>query len=105
MNSFEAQDREDDGTGIDGGEGIADGENDDILDAVLLRIVVRSEADDGAESQAEGVEHLISRVKPHCGFQQHLHLRSEHMSQPRRGALQGDAPEEEDGQHEVGKHG
>ena len=104
MNSFEAQDGEDDGTGVDGGEGIADGENDDILDTVLLRIVVGSKADDGAKSQAEGVEHLIGRVKPHCGLQQHLHLGSEHVGQPRRGALQGDAPEEEDGQHEVGEH-
>ena len=46
MNSFEAQDGEDDSTGVDGGEGVADGQDDDVLDAVLLRIVVRSEADD-----------------------------------------------------------
>ena len=105
VNSFEAQDGEDDGTGVDGGEGIADREDDDVLDAVLLGIVVRSEADDGAKSQAEGVEHLIGRVKPHCRLQQHLHLGGEHVGEPLRRPVQRDPAEEEDGQDEVGEEG
>ena len=46
MNSFEAKDGKYDSTGVDGGEAIADGDDDDILDTVLLRIVVRAKADD-----------------------------------------------------------
>ena len=46
MNSFEAKNREDDSTGIDSSETIADGDENNILDTVLLRVVVRSKADD-----------------------------------------------------------
>ena len=104
MNSFEAKDGENDGTGVDGSKCVADGEDDDVFDTVFLRIVVRAKADDGAKSQAEGIEHLIGRIQPNCRLEQHLHFGSEHVGQPRRGALEGDAPEEEDGQHEVGEH-
>ena len=58
MNSLEAQDREDDGTGVDGGEPVADGDDDDVLDAVLGRVVVAAEADDRAKSKAKGVKDL-----------------------------------------------
>ena len=53
MNSLEAQDREDDGTGVDGGEPVADGDDDDVLDAVLLGIIVRAKAYDGAKGKSE----------------------------------------------------
>ena len=61
---------------------------------------------------------MISGVKPDGGLQQHLHLGrggsdrdqvrlthlgSEHVGQPGRGPLQGDPPEEEDGEDEVGE--
>ena len=46
MNSFEAKDSEDDGTCVDSGEAVADRDDDDVLDAVLFRIVVRSKTDD-----------------------------------------------------------
>ena len=105
MNSFEAQDGEYDGTGVDGGEAIADGDDYNVLDAVLLRIVVRAEADDGAKGQAEGVEHLVGRIQPNCRLHQHLHLGCEHVNEPLCGPLEGDPPEEEDGQHEVGEQG
>ena len=75
MDSLEAEDGEDDGTGVDSGEAVTEGDDDDVLDAVLLGIVVGAEADDGAESQSKGVEDLISSVKPHCRLEQHLHLK------------------------------
>ena len=74
VHGLEPEDGEDHGAGVDGGEAIADGDDDDVLHAVLLRIVVRPEADDGAESQTEGVEHLVCSIKPHSRLQQHLHL-------------------------------
>ena len=46
MNSFEAQNGKYDSTGVDGGEAIADGDDNDILDAVFLGIVVGAKADD-----------------------------------------------------------
>ena len=58
MNCFEAKDGEDDRAGVDGGEGVAGGDDDHVLDAVLRRVVVAAEADDGAESEAEGVKDL-----------------------------------------------
>ena len=58
MNCFEAKDGEDDRAGVDGGEGIAGGDDDHVLDAVLRRVVVAAEADDGAKSEAEGVKDL-----------------------------------------------
>ena len=58
MNCLEAKDGEDDRAGVDGGEGIAGGDDDHVLDAVLRRVVVAAEADDGAESEAEGVKDL-----------------------------------------------
>ena len=58
MNSFEAKDGKYDSTGVDGGEGIAGGDDDHVLDAVLRRVVVAAEADDRAESEAEGVKDL-----------------------------------------------
>ena len=53
MNCLEAKDGEDDRAGVDGSEGIAGGDDDHVLDAVLRRVVVAAEADDGAESEAE----------------------------------------------------
>ena len=58
MNCLEAKDGENDRAGVDGGEGIAGGDDDHVLDAVLRRVVVAAEADDGAESEAEGVKDL-----------------------------------------------
>ena len=46
VNSFEAEDGKDDSTGVDGGKCVADGEDDDVFDAVLLRIVVGAKSDD-----------------------------------------------------------
>ena len=105
VNSFEAEDGKDDSTGVDGGKCVADGEDDDVFDAVLLRIVVGAKTDNGAKSQAKGVEHLIGRVQPNCRLKQHFHLGCEHVNQPLCGSLEGDASEEEDGQHEVREHG
>ena len=74
MNRLEPEDGEDDGAGVDGGEAVADGDDDDVLDAVLLWVVVRSEADDGTKGQTKGVEDLVCCVQPHRGLHQHLHL-------------------------------
>ena len=105
MNSFEAQDGKYDSTGVDGGEAIAEGDDYNVLHAVLLGIVVRTKAYNGSKSQAEGVEHLVCRIQPNCRLHQHLHLGCEHVNEPLCGSLEGDPPEEEDGQHEVGEHG
>ena len=53
MNCLESKDGEDDGASVDGSEGIAGGDDDDALDAVLGRVVVAAKADDGAESEAK----------------------------------------------------
>ena len=50
MNRLEPEDGEDDGAGVDGGEAVAERDDDDVLDTVLVGAVVRTEADDGAES-------------------------------------------------------
>ena len=53
MDSLEPEDGEDDGTGVDSGEAVTKGDDDDVLDTVLLGIVVGAEADDGSESQSK----------------------------------------------------
>ena len=69
MDSLESKNGEDDGTGVDGGEAVTHRDDEDVLDAVLLRVVVRPEADDGAKGQAEGVEDLVGSVQPDRGFE------------------------------------
>ena len=49
MDGLESENGEDDRTGVDGGEAVAERDDEDVLDAVLLGAVVRTEADDGAE--------------------------------------------------------
>ena len=58
MNRLESKDGEDDGACIDGSEGVAASDDDDVLDAVLGRVVVAAEADDRAEGKAKGVKDL-----------------------------------------------
>ena len=58
MNRLKPKDGEDDGACVDGGEGVAGGDDDDVLDAVLGWVVVTAKADDGAESKAKGVKDL-----------------------------------------------
>ena len=53
MDRLEAKDGEDDGASVDGSEGVAGGDDEDVLDAVLGRVVVAAKADDGAESEAK----------------------------------------------------
>ena len=105
MDSLESKNGEDDGTGVDGGEAVTHRDDEDVLDTVLLGVVVGPEADDGAESQTEGVEDLVGSVEPDGGFQQHLHLRREHVDETLRGALESDPSEEEDGEDHVGEEG
>ena len=58
MNRLESKDWENDGASIDGSEGVAGSDDDDVLDAVLGRVVVAAEADDRAKSKAKGVKDL-----------------------------------------------
>ena len=58
MDRLEAKDGEDDGASVDGSEGVAGGDDEDVLDAVLGRVVVAAKADDGAEGEAKGVKDL-----------------------------------------------
>ena len=74
MDRLESQNGEDDGAGVDSGEAVTEGDDEHVLDAVLLGVVVGPEADDGAKSQTEGVEDLVGSVEPDCGLQEHLHL-------------------------------
>ena len=46
MDSLESKNGEDDRTGVDSSEAVTEGDDDDVLDAVLLGIVVGAEADD-----------------------------------------------------------
>ena len=69
MDSLESKNGEDDRTGVDSSEAVTEGDDDDVLNTVLLGVVVRPEADDGAESQTEGVENLVCSIKPDCGFE------------------------------------
>ena len=66
MNRLEPKDGEDDRASVDGSEGVASGDDDDVLDAVLGRIVVAAKADDGAKSEAKGVKDLcgVRRYEP-----------------------------------------
>ena len=58
MDSLESKNGEDDRTGVDGGEAVAERDDEDVLDAVLGRVVVAAKADDGAEGEAKGVKDL-----------------------------------------------
>ena len=60
MDCLEAEDGEDDGAGVDGGEGVGGGDDQNIPHAVLLRVVVGTETDDGAECQAERIKNLVT---------------------------------------------
>ena len=53
MNGLEAENREDDGTSVDGSKGVTQGDLDYILDAVLLWIIIGTERDDRTEGEAE----------------------------------------------------
>jgi len=53
MLSLEAQDGEDDCAGVDGGEGVAGGDDVGVQNAVLFVRIVAAEADDGPEGQSE----------------------------------------------------
>jgi len=50
VDGLESKNGEDDRAGVDGGEAVAEGDDEDVLDTVLLRAVVGTKADDGAES-------------------------------------------------------
>ena len=50
MDGLESKNGEDDRAGVDGGEAVAERDDDDVLDTVLVGAVVRTEADNGAES-------------------------------------------------------
>ena len=58
MNRLEAKDGEDDRAGVDGREGIAGGDDDHVLDAVLGGVVVAAKAYDRAKGKAKGVKDL-----------------------------------------------
>ena len=58
MNRLEAENGKYYGTGVDGGEGVAEGDDDYVFDTVFGGVVIGAKAYDGAKSQAEGVKHL-----------------------------------------------
>jgi hypothetical protein len=55
---LEAENGEDDGARVHGGEGVARGDEQHVADAVGAGRVVAAERDDGAEREAVGVEDL-----------------------------------------------
>lgn len=57
--SFEPQDSEYDGASVDGRERVADGDQDDITDAVGPRGIVASEGDDRSKGKSVGVKDLL----------------------------------------------
>ena len=65
MLRLESEDGEDDCARVDGGESVARRDEEHVFDAVLARVVVAAEADDGSERQAVGVKDLVGRVQPH----------------------------------------
>ena len=103
MNSLESKNGKDYSTGIEGCEAIADGDDDDILDTVLLRVVVGTKADDGAKGKTKGVEDLVGSIQPDSWLQKHLHLGREHVNESFSSTLESDATEEEDGENKVGE--
>jgi len=105
VNCLEPKDGEDDRASVDGSKGVASGDDDDVLDAVLGWVVVAAKADDGAKSEAKGVKDLIGGIEPDCGEQKLVHLGGKHVGEPLRRSVQRDPPEEEDGQDKVGEEG
>ena len=63
-----AKDGKDDRTGVDGGEGVTESDDDDIFDTVFGWVVVGAKTYDGSKSQAEGVENLKSSNKVYFWF-------------------------------------
>ncbi len=55
---LEAEDGEDDHAGVEGGEGVGDGDSVGVKHTVLVNGVVAAEADDGAEGEGEREEDL-----------------------------------------------
>ena len=58
MLGFESENGEDDGASVDGREGVAGGDQENVADAVRARSVVAAERYDRTESQAVRVEDL-----------------------------------------------
>ena len=58
MLGFEPEDGEDDSAGVDRREGVADGDQDDVTDAVGPWGVVAPERDDRSKGKSVGVENL-----------------------------------------------
>ena len=77
---FKSEYGEDDRARVDRGEGVARRDEVHVEHAVLVLGVVAAEADDGAEREAVGVEHLVGRVQPHGRSEQLVHLRAERSS-------------------------
>ena len=103
VDSLKSKNSKYNGTSINCSEGIAKGDDDSVLDTVLLRVVVGSKTDNWSKSQTKRVEDLISSIQPYCGLQQHVHLGCEHVNESFSRTLEGDASEEEDGEDEVGE--
>ncbi len=58
MLSLESEDSEDDGTRVDGREGVAGRDEEDVTDTVGARSIVAAKGYDGTQGQAVGVEDL-----------------------------------------------
>jgi hypothetical protein len=58
MLSLESEDSEDDGTRVDGREGVTGRDEEDVTDTVGARSIVAAKGYDGTQGQAVGVEDL-----------------------------------------------
>ena len=74
---LETQNREHDDGCEDGSERVDDGHEDSVAPAVVVAPVVAGHGNQGAEPDAQGVEHLRGGVQPDLRVQQRLKLKIE----------------------------
>ena len=99
----EAEEGEDDKAGEDGGAGVDGADDQGVLVHVVVILVVRAQGDDSAETEAVGEEDLGGGVNPDSGVAQLREVGHQVEVDSVRGALKGNAAEEEDEEEEVGE--
>ena len=105
LKSHEAEDREDDESGKHAGAAVDKTDDQRILVAVVVELVVARHSNEATRARTERVEDLGRGVGPHAGLEKLLEVRGDVEENSLAGPFQRDATEKQDGQHDVGENG
>lgn len=103
--SHVTQDGEDDKTSKDGSSTVGDGDDHGIAEAVVLKLVLGGEGDETVPGRTQGVEDLDGSTLPYFGVLEEVPLGGDEELDALDLSLQGDAPDEEDEEDDVGEGG